>query len=58
MRVKYTVNDAIKELVNYVRDDRLLRNNRTETDFEKFCEGHCSAIETVLIELEALRKEK
>lgn len=57
MRVEYTVDEAIKELKNYIRDDRLLRANKTTNDFEKFCEGHCSAIETILNELEALRKD-
>lgn len=38
----------IKWLKEYVEQDRAMRKNSTESDFDKFCEEHCKAIETVL----------
>lgn len=51
-----TLDEAIAELKEYVRKDRILRENHTESDFEKFCEGHCKDIETVLEALESLER--
>ena len=39
-------------LYDYVKRDRLLRDNSTESDFDQFCETTCIAIETVLKALE------
>ena len=39
-------------LYDYVKRDRQLRDNKTESDFEQFCETTCIAIETVLKALE------
>ena len=35
-------------LLEYVVRDRQLRSNRAESDYEKFCEEHCVAIEQML----------
>lgn len=44
--------DAILILKDYVNVDRQMRQHRTESDFEQFCETTCIAIETVLNKLE------
>ena len=44
--------NAIYILKDYVKRDRQLRDNKTESDFEQFCETTCIAIETVLNKLE------
>lgn len=46
------VEQAILILKDYINTDRQIRNHRTESDFEQFCETTCIAIETVLNELE------
>lgn len=51
-----TINDAVAELREYIRKDRLIRENHVESDFEKFCEGHCRDIETILDALESLER--
>lgn len=50
------IDDAVAELREYVRKDRVLRENKVESDFEKFCEGHCRDIETVLDAIESLER--
>lgn len=55
MQESKTLNDAIAELREYIRKDRIVRENREESDFEKFCEGHCRDIELVLDSFELLR---
>lgn len=50
------IDEAIENLKEYIRKDRFIRQNRTESDFEKFCEGHCLDIETVLDALESLER--
>ena len=42
---------AIDVLKDFVRIDRLMRENKKESDYEQFCERTCVAIETVLEEL-------
>jgi len=42
------VEDAIKTLEERVRIDRLARQNSTESDFDKFCESECLAIEKLI----------
>ena len=44
--------NAIYILKDYVKRDRLLRDNSTESDFDQFCETTCIAIETVLNKVE------
>lgn len=53
-----TIDEAVAELRDYVRKDRILRENRVESDFEQFCEGHCRDIEVVLDALESLERIK
>ena len=57
MEYTRTLNEAIAELREYIRKDRVIRQNRTESDFEKFCEGHCKDIEMVLDALEFVMEE-
>ena len=51
-----TIDEAVAELRDYIRKDRIVRENRVESDFEKFCEGHCRDIEIVLEALESLER--
>ena len=51
-----TIDEAVAELREYIRKDRLIRENHVESDFEKFCEGHCRDIEIVLDVLESLER--
>ena len=44
--------NAIYILKDYVNVDRQIRQHRTESDFEQFCETTCIAIETVLNKVE------
>ena len=53
-----TIDEAVAELREYIRKDRVIRENKAESDFEKFCEGHCRDIETVLVALESLERIK
>lgn len=48
--------DAIKLLENWVKEDRTLRDNSLESDFDVFCEEKNIAIETVLNALERWEK--
>lgn len=50
------IDEAIENLREYIRKDRVLRENRVESDFEQFCEGHCRDIEVVLDALESLER--
>lgn len=54
--MRRTLDEAIRNLRNYISHDRILRKNSVESDFEQFCEGHCSDIETVLNALESLER--
>lgn len=56
--MKKTIDEAVAELREYIRKDRIVRQNSVESDFEKFCEGHCRDIETVLDALESLERIK
>lgn len=56
MEEQRTIDDAITELREYVRKDRVIRGNKVESDFEKFCEGHCRDIELVLDAIESLER--
>jgi hypothetical protein len=46
------LDSAILILKDYVNTDRQIRNHSIESDFDKFCETTCIAIETVLNELD------
>lgn len=47
--------EAREILVNHVLADRAMRDYNDITEYEKFCENKCLAIETVLNELEKER---
>ena len=51
-----TLDEAIKNLKDYISHDRIFRKNSVESDFEQFCEGHCRDIELVLDALESLER--
>ena len=42
---------AIKLLEDYIKMDRAMRSDETDSDFNKFCELHCMAIETLIKEV-------
>jgi len=42
---------AIKLLEDYIKMDRAMRDCKVESDFDKFCELHCMAIETLINEV-------
>ena len=44
---------AILILKDYVNVDRQMRQHRTESDFEQFCETTCIAIDTVINKIES-----
>lgn len=46
------IEEAIKILKEFVKQDRKMRDYKVESDYDKFCEERCIAIETVLNELE------
>lgn len=43
---------AIKNLKEYIEIDRRYRGTRDNSDFDKFCENHCNDIEIILKEIE------
>lgn len=49
--------DCIKILKDFIVTDRKIRNNRTESDYEVFCEIRCKAIETILNDNQKLDRE-
>ena len=50
------VEDAILILKDYVNVDIQMRQHRTESDFEQFCETTCIAIDTVINEIETYKE--
>ena len=50
-------NEAIEILKKRVEIDRKLRDNSTESDYDKFCENECIAIETLIEEYARLEEE-
>jgi hypothetical protein len=48
-----TTSEAIELLKDYIKIDRWSRNNETKSDYDKFCEGHCEAIETLINYIES-----
>ncbi len=46
------IETAIEILQHWIDEDRYIRNNSMESDFDKFCETRNKAIERVLEELE------
>ena len=51
-----SVESAILILKDYVNVDRQMRQHRTESDFEQFCETTCIAIDTVIEQLETYKE--
>lgn len=47
---------SIANLNKYIYDDRNVRNNSLESDFDRFCESHCKDIENVLNRLKELKE--
>lgn len=47
---------SIENLNKYIYDDRNVRNNSLESDFDRFCERHCKDIENVLNRLKELEE--
>lgn len=54
--IKMDIEEDIKILNEYINIDRKMRNNNQESDYEKFCERQCIAIEHVLAEREEDKK--
>ena len=51
------IEEDIKILNEYINIDRKMRNNSQESDYDKFCERQCIAIERILAEREANKKK-
>lgn len=49
--------EAIERLKERVKLDRKIRDNKTESDYEQFCENECQAIETILNLADKQQKE-
>lgn len=43
---------AIKNLKEYIEIDRRFRDTKDNSDFDEFCENHCKDIEIILKEIE------
>lgn len=52
-----SIEEDIKILNEYINIDRKMRNNNQESDYDKFCERQCIAIENLLAEREEDKKE-
>ena len=50
------IEEDIKILNEYINIDRKMRNNNQESDYDKFCERQCIAIENLLAEREEDKK--
>lgn len=50
------IEEDIKILNEYINIDRKMRNNNQESDYDKFCERQCIAIENLLAEREENKK--
>ena len=51
------IEEDIKILNEYINIDRKMRNNNQESDYDKFCERQCIAIENLLAEREEDKKK-
>lgn len=47
----------IEILEEWIKIDRKMRNNSTESDYDKFCEEKCIAIENLIQENKELKEE-
>lgn len=50
------IEEDIKILNEYINIDRKMRNNNQESDYDKFCERQCIAIENLLAERQEDKK--
>lgn len=48
---------AKQVLKEFIKRDRMLRKNSVKSDYDKFCETTCRAIETILAENEELKSK-
>lgn len=46
--------ESINNLKNYIEQDAIYKENKPQSDFDKFCINHCKDIETVLNYIEEL----
>ena len=46
--MKINVDEAIEILTDYIELDRQIREGDTESDYSKFCEEKCEAIESLI----------
>ena len=51
------IEEDIKILNEYINIDRKMRNNNQESDYDKFCERQCIAIENLLAKREEDKKK-
>lgn len=49
--------EAISNLKRYIEEDVIYKENKSESDFDEFCIGHCKDIETVLNYIEELEEK-
>lgn len=49
--------EAINNLKNYIEQDAIYKENKPQSDFDKFCINHCRDIEIVLNYIEELETE-
>ena len=55
--IRMDIEEDIKILNEYINIDRKMRNNNQESDYDKFCERQCIAIENLLAEREEDKKK-
>ena len=46
--MKMNIDEAIELLQDYIKADREIREGDTESDYSKFCEEKCEAIESLI----------
>ena len=46
--MKYSIDEAISILQDFVETDRIIRDGDTESDYSKYCEEKCEAIESLI----------
>ena len=46
--MKYNIDEAISILQDFVETDRIIRDGDTESDYSKYCEEKCEAIESLI----------
>ena len=46
--MKYSIDEAISILQDFVETDRIIRDGDTESDYSKYCEEKCEAIKSLI----------